>query len=169
MEAHLQTPSHALSVPRPAAYGAVHGAQRPVRLLDQVRWQIRQLQYSRRTEDAYVYRCRAFIRFHGLRHPAEMGGPEIEAFLGWVRSAGGKATGCAAVDQRPVVVSSRPHKTRDTVKVSRGFRSPKRLLSPLQQTIDKRPCCGLIEHSVLVTLVPKIHGVRVEIAKCGSV
>lgn len=36
---------------------------------------------SRRTEQAYLYRSRAFIRFHGLRHPAEMGGPEVEAFL----------------------------------------------------------------------------------------
>ena len=28
--------------------------------------------------------CRAFIRFHGIRHPAEMAGPEVEAFLGWL-------------------------------------------------------------------------------------
>jgi hypothetical protein len=69
MEGHLQVQPRALSVPRPAACGAADGAQRPVRLIDQVRWQIRQLHYSRRTEDAYVHWCRAFIRFHGLRHP----------------------------------------------------------------------------------------------------
>jgi hypothetical protein len=39
------------------------------------------LHYSLRTEEAYLYWCKAFIRFHGLRHPAEMGGPEVEAFL----------------------------------------------------------------------------------------
>lgn len=39
------------------------------------------LHYSRRTEQAYLYWSRAFIRFHGLRHPAEMGGPEVEAYL----------------------------------------------------------------------------------------
>lgn len=27
---------------------------------------------------------RTFIRFHGLRHPAGMGGPEVEAFLSWL-------------------------------------------------------------------------------------
>jgi integrase len=86
MEAHLQAQSRAVTVPRPAASGAANGAQRPIRLLDQVRWQIRQLHYSGRTEDAYVYWCRAFIRFHGLRHPAEMGRPEVEAFLGWLAS-----------------------------------------------------------------------------------
>ena len=34
-----------------------------------------------RTEEAYVYWSRWFIRFHGLRHPAEMGGPEVQTFL----------------------------------------------------------------------------------------
>ena len=51
------------------------------KLLDQLRHQIRRLHYSIRTEDAYVYWVRWFIRFHGLRHPREMGAPEVEAFL----------------------------------------------------------------------------------------
>ena len=42
---------------------------------------MRGLHYSLRTEEAYVYWCRAFIRHHGLRHPTQMGGPEVEAFL----------------------------------------------------------------------------------------
>lgn len=44
------------------------------------------LHYSRRTEQAYLYWSRAFIRFHGLRHPAEVGGPEVEAFLIYLAS-----------------------------------------------------------------------------------
>jgi integron integrase len=51
------------------------------RLLDQLRERIRMLHYSPSTEQAYKYWCRAFIRFHGLRHPSTMGGPEVEAFL----------------------------------------------------------------------------------------
>ena len=51
------------------------------KLLDQLRHQIRRLHYSIRTEDAYVYWVRWFIRFHGLRHPREMGAPEVESFL----------------------------------------------------------------------------------------
>lgn len=54
------------------------------RLLDQLRERIRYLHYSRSTEDIYVYWCRSFIRFHGLRHPRDMGGPEVEAFLTWL-------------------------------------------------------------------------------------
>lgn len=54
---------------------------RAVRLLDQVRERCRLMHYSLQTERAYVYWARAFIRFHGIKHPAEMGGPEVEAFL----------------------------------------------------------------------------------------
>jgi integrase len=57
---------------------------RSARLLDQVRERIRYLHYSIRTEDAYVHWIRAFIFFHGRRHPGEMGGPEVEAFLSWL-------------------------------------------------------------------------------------
>jgi integron integrase len=54
------------------------------RLIDQVRERIRYLHYTRGTEDAYVYWCKAFIRFQGLRHPRDMGAPEVEAFLTWL-------------------------------------------------------------------------------------
>jgi integron integrase len=50
-------------------------------LLDTVRERIRLKHYSIRTEQAYVDWIRRFILFHGKRHPAEMGGPEIVAFL----------------------------------------------------------------------------------------
>jgi integron integrase len=54
------------------------------RLLDQLRERIRYLHYSIRTEDAYVHWVSAFVRFHGLRHPADMAGPEVEHFLSWL-------------------------------------------------------------------------------------
>jgi len=55
-------------------------AARP-KLLDQVREAIRTRHYSYRTEEAYVGWIRRFILFHGKRHPAAMGKPEIEQFL----------------------------------------------------------------------------------------
>ncbi len=39
------------------------------------------LHYSYRTEQAYLQWIIRFIRFHGRRHPAEMGAAEVEAFL----------------------------------------------------------------------------------------
>ena len=56
----------------------------PVRLLDQLRSQIRYLHYSIRTEQAYVHWVQAFVRFHGMRHPAGLGGGDVEAFLTWL-------------------------------------------------------------------------------------
>jgi integron integrase len=50
-------------------------------LLDQLRTALRARHYSRRTEEAYSLWVRRYVRFHGLRHPAEMGEPEINAFL----------------------------------------------------------------------------------------
>jgi integron integrase len=55
--------------------------QRPKRLLDQVRDAVRLKHYSIRTEEAYVNWIKRYIVFHNKRHPAEMGAPEIEAFL----------------------------------------------------------------------------------------
>jgi len=51
------------------------------RLLDQLREQIRYLHYSLRTEEAYVYWVKKFIRFHQMRHPRDMGQREVESFL----------------------------------------------------------------------------------------
>ncbi len=51
------------------------------RLLDHVREAIRTRHYSRRTEKAYVHWIKRDIFFHGKRHPAELGAPEVTAFL----------------------------------------------------------------------------------------
>ncbi len=57
------------------------------RLLDQVRERTRYLHYSIRTETAYVHWVKAFVHFHGLRHPRDMGVAEIEAFLSHLANA----------------------------------------------------------------------------------
>ena len=51
------------------------------RLLDRVRHAIRARHSSRRTETAYVAWIRRDIVFHGKRHPAGMGAPELTRFL----------------------------------------------------------------------------------------
>lgn len=54
---------------------------RSARLLDQLRERIRYCHYSLRTEQSYVYWARSFIRFHGVRHPRDMGAGQVESFL----------------------------------------------------------------------------------------
>lgn len=58
-------------------------AQSP-RMLDQVRAAIRIRHYSIRTEQAYVHWIAAFIRYHGMRHPRDMGAREATAFLSYL-------------------------------------------------------------------------------------
>ncbi len=53
----------------------------PPKLLEVVRDQLRVHHYSRRTETAYLQWIRRFCRFHKGRHPRELRGPEVEAFL----------------------------------------------------------------------------------------
>ena len=53
----------------------------PKKFLDTVRDALRVKHYSLRTEDAYVDWVRRFILFHHKRHPAQMGAPEVNAFL----------------------------------------------------------------------------------------
>jgi len=62
---------------------------RSTRVLDQLRERLRYAHYSLSTERSYVYWVRGFVRFHGLRHPREMGGPEVEAFLSWLANQHG--------------------------------------------------------------------------------
>ena len=51
------------------------------RLLDQVRDRLRVKHYSMRPEDAYLHWIRRYIYFHAKKHPRDMGGPQVEAFL----------------------------------------------------------------------------------------
>jgi len=51
------------------------------RLLDLLREELRLRHYSRRTEVAYVAWVKRYVRFLGLRHPAEFGREEVRAFL----------------------------------------------------------------------------------------
>lgn len=51
------------------------------KLLDLMRDQLRTRHYSYRTEQSYLSWAKRFIYFHKLRHPQEMGAPEVEQFL----------------------------------------------------------------------------------------
>ncbi|MFN3713459.1 MAG: integron integrase [Alcanivoracaceae bacterium] len=51
------------------------------RLMDQFRTWMRAQNYRYTTEQTYVHWVLVYIRFHGRRHPREMGAKEIEAFL----------------------------------------------------------------------------------------
>jgi hypothetical protein len=51
------------------------------RLLDRVKALLRVRHYALRTEECYVQCIRRYILFHHSRHPAEMGGRELQEYL----------------------------------------------------------------------------------------
>jgi len=53
----------------------------PARLFDRVRDCIRVRHYSIRTEKSYVDWIRRYIRYHGRRHPRDLGAEHVAAFL----------------------------------------------------------------------------------------
>ena len=67
---------------RPAADAALssRGSSNP-KLLDRLRDALRAPHYSRRTAQTYAMWVKRFCVYHRVRHPAEMGAPEINAFL----------------------------------------------------------------------------------------
>ena len=56
----------------------------PPKLLERVRHAIRARQYSRRTEEAYVFWIRRYIVYHRKVHPSALGTEAIAAFLTWL-------------------------------------------------------------------------------------
>src|ERR1043165_8745667 len=65
----------------PDSISAQPDTRRPPKLLDRVRETMRTGRFSPLTEQAYVDWIKRYIRFHGVRHPQEMGADEVKAFL----------------------------------------------------------------------------------------
>jgi integron integrase len=69
--------------PDPGAFERPTSSGKP-KLLVRVREAIRTRQYSPRTEEAYVQWIRRYIFFHNLRHPADLGTEEVQAYLSFL-------------------------------------------------------------------------------------
>lgn len=62
------------------------------KFMDELRDKIRVKQYAYKTEKTYLDWAERFIRFHGLRHPKEMGKIEIESFVTYLAETGVSAS-----------------------------------------------------------------------------
>ncbi|MEB3317852.1 MAG: phage integrase N-terminal SAM-like domain-containing protein [Cyanobacteriota bacterium] len=61
---------------------------RPPGLIQRYREELQARHYARRTVKSYEQWLRRFLRFHGMRHPREMGSAEMNAFLTHLAVAG---------------------------------------------------------------------------------
>ncbi|HEU5051184.1 MAG TPA: integron integrase [Gemmatimonadales bacterium] len=75
-----------MPAPRPAA--SATPARSAPRLLAQLRHALRTRHYSLRTEEAYVAWVRRYVKFHDLRHPAELDPAAVARFLSHLANEG---------------------------------------------------------------------------------
>jgi integron integrase len=59
-------------------------SKQPPKLLDQVRRELRVLHYAYRTERTYLHWIKRYLHFHKMRHPREMGAPEIKQYISYL-------------------------------------------------------------------------------------
>ena len=116
------------------------------RLLDRVRDAIRVRHYSSRTEQAYVSWIRRFIVFHAVRHPLEMGAPEVTAFLSHLATRGVSASTqnqalSAILFLYDAVLGQRLAWMQDIVRAQRPVRLP-----------------VVLSHEEVASLLGRLHG-----------
>ncbi len=100
------------------------------RLMVRVHEILRARHYSRRTEEAYTMWIKRYIFFHNKRHPASMGGEEVNAFLTYLAtdqnvsaSTQNQALGALLFLYRYVLEDPLPW-LNDVVRASRPVRLP---------------------------------------------
>ncbi len=109
---------------------AVTLAPPPPKLLDRLRQACRVRHYSIRTEEAYHGWVRRYILFHGKRHPAGMGAPEVNAFLtdlavrGRVSASTQNQALCAVLFLYKNVLGTEPGWLGEVVRAARPKRLP---------------------------------------------
>jgi integrase len=107
--------------------------ERPVekpRLMVRVHEEMRARHYSARTEEAYSMWIKRYIFYHNKRHPAEMGGDEVNAFLTYLAtelnvsaSTQNQALGALLFLYRYVLADPLPW-LNDLIRVERPARLP---------------------------------------------
>ncbi len=84
---------------------------KPVRgqFINEVRLTIRGRNLALTTERTYLRWIRMFIRYHRYRHPADMGGVEVDAFLSWLAAVRRLAPKTQAIALNALVFMYRHH------------------------------------------------------------
>lgn len=73
------------------------------RLLDEVRRAMRERHMAYSTEKTYIHWIRSYIRFHGNRHPRELGAVDVDRYLSWLAVSRRVSPGTQAIALNAVV------------------------------------------------------------------
>ena len=93
--------------------------------------------YSRRTVDSYLHWIRAYIRFHRMRHPTEMGASEVEQFLTFLAVNRRVAAATQAVALNALVFLYSSFLNRPLKDIGDFKRSSRQAKLPVVLTVDE--------------------------------
>jgi len=93
--------------------------------MDQLRECMREKGLAYTTEKTYLHWIRAFIRFHGRRHPKEMGATEVDIFLSWLAAHRNVSPGTQSIVLNALVFLYQRFYERDLGQLSYRRARPK--------------------------------------------
>ena len=100
----------------------------PVRLMDQLRKEIRQRGMSYQTEKTYLYWVRYYIRFHNKQHPSTMGAAEIDTFLSYLSERRNVSVNTQRIALNAIIFLYKKHLNQEVGKLKyTGARRSKRV------------------------------------------
>ena len=134
------------------------------KFLDEMRDKIRVKQYAYKTEKAYLDWAERFIRWNGIRHPKELGQPEIEAFLTHLANSGVSAS-TQNQALAAILFMYREMLGREFSDI-RSVRAKKSVHVPTVLTVDevKRVLCRL--HGVYHMIGYLLYGSGIRLMEC---
>jgi len=134
-----------------------------IRVLDQLRERIRYMHYSLSTEQIYVYWVRFFIRWSArngpIRHPRDLGAPDVEAFLSML------------ANERRVSVSTHNKALSAVLFLYREVLGAELLwLNDINRSSQKRPIPSVLTRDEVAGLLVQMDGQTALVARllCGT-
>jgi integron integrase len=142
-------------------------AEKPARFLDQLRVLMRQQQLAYPTEKTYLHWIRKFIRFHGRRHPKDMGAAEVDEFLSWLASHRQVAPATQAIALNALIYMYRHQLGNDLGTLHFRRARPQRRVP---QVLTHAEAMSLIErmHQPMRLAVQILYGSGLRQAECLS-
>ena len=104
--------------------------------LNQIREEMRMRGYSIKTEKAYLYWIKTFIRFHNKRHPSMMGTDEVAQFLTFLANQRNVAINTQKVALNALVYLYQKHLNQELGDLGFCYASKQRQLPTVLSTSE---------------------------------
>jgi len=148
-------------IPTPVRQGAT-------RLLDQVRYRMREHNLAFTTEKTYLHWIRSFIRFHRMRHPADMGAHDVDAYLSWLATVRRVSPGTQAIALNALVFLYERFLDQELGQLAFTRSRVQRRIPEVLSHSEAMKIIGLIGRQPIQLMVKLMYGSGLRQAECCS-